>query len=143
MNGERRDISTRFAKWKWSKERMAKDLSGLMLYVRPGMEGDLEHIAGISGSVLIYSMWDGYKKDARTSGFLDACENLGIKCSPSLHTSGHAVPKDLERLVESLRPKQLIPIHTEHPERYDRFGVPRLSPEDCEPITLGTKETAT
>ena len=35
----------------------------------------------------------------------------------SLSCSGHAYPKDLARIVELIKPKLLIPIHSFHPER--------------------------
>ncbi len=34
------------------------------------------------------------------------------------HTSGHAPEEDLARLVRRLRPRYLLPVHTEHPERW-------------------------
>jgi ribonuclease J len=34
------------------------------------------------------------------------------------HTSGHAPEEDLARLVRRLRPRHLLPVHTEHPERW-------------------------
>jgi ribonuclease J len=35
-----------------------------------------------------------------------------------LHSSGHATPLDLMRFVNEVKPKILIPIHTEHPEAF-------------------------
>jgi ribonuclease J len=34
------------------------------------------------------------------------------------HTSGHAPEEDLARLVRRLRPRHLLPVHTERPERW-------------------------
>jgi ribonuclease J len=34
------------------------------------------------------------------------------------HTSGHAHPEDLMRMVRAMAPKRLIPIHTQFPEQY-------------------------
>jgi mRNA degradation ribonuclease J1/J2 len=36
----------------------------------------------------------------------------------NIHTSGHATVDDLKRLVEAISPKAVIPIHTQHPDRY-------------------------
>lgn len=35
-----------------------------------------------------------------------------------LHSSGHANPLDLIRFINEVKPKMLIPIHTEHPEAF-------------------------
>jgi ribonuclease J len=37
------------------------------------------------------------------------------------HASGHACGPDIRRLVEQVKPKRLIPIHTEHKELFERF----------------------
>lgn len=67
---------------------------------------------------VIYSMWSGY---------LDDPKHQLVKQHPhvafhEIHTSGHAVRDDLQRLVTALRPKHLVPVHTEHPEAYEKFG---------------------
>jgi len=35
------------------------------------------------------------------------------------HTTGHALLEDLKRLSDALRPKMLIPIHTDYPEEFE------------------------
>lgn len=40
------------------------------------------------------------------------------------HVSGHASRPELKKLIEGLRPKILIPIHTEKPEMFRDFSVP-------------------
>jgi urocanate hydratase len=35
-----------------------------------------------------------------------------------IHASGHAPTKEIERVIRSIKPKTLIPIHTEHPEKF-------------------------
>ncbi len=45
------------------------------------------------------------------------------------HASGHAPQSDLKQIVEQINPELLIPIHTEHPEKYqDIVDVPILLP---------------
>jgi ribonuclease J len=34
------------------------------------------------------------------------------------HASGHASPRDLRAIIAKCRPKQVVPIHTEHPEAF-------------------------
>ena len=59
----------------------------------------------------IYSLWNGYLKK---SSYLDPLKSQHIH----IHTSGHAYIKDLQEFVNKLSPKTIIPIHTEHPEKY-------------------------
>lgn len=124
-------IVNRFAMppFKMSRKDMPERLDKIMLYVRPGMNFDLERIPGIDGSVLLYSLWNGYREKKSTKGFLDALHNLGIK-EHYVHTSGHAPIPTLQRLVDMIQPKRLVPIHTQHPKDYERFGVPVVEIED-------------
>ncbi|MFW9874153.1 MAG: MBL fold metallo-hydrolase [Candidatus Thorarchaeota archaeon] len=38
-----------------------------------------------------------------------------------VHASGHATPQDIINFIEQVRPKYLIPIHTEHPEFFRKL----------------------
>jgi len=63
---------------------------------------------------VIYSMWSGYLKEPKYQG---------IKQHPKvdfheIHTSGHAVREDLQRLVTAVQAKRLVPVHTEHGDSY-------------------------
>ena len=42
------------------------------------------------------------------------------------HTSGHAYPSTLRRLVDAMKPKQIIPIHTVCPEAYAELFTPEV-----------------
>ena len=79
--------------------------------------------AGIpKDSILFYSMWSQYTLEPsfeKTQGFLDR-HKIELK---EMHTSGHAVLPDLKRFAESMNPDMIIPIHTEHPDKYrEHFG---------------------
>jgi ribonuclease J len=96
----------------------AKDIAmenGLVFMVRPTMKEFIERLGkhkSISDSVLIYSMWNGYKKKEPVSDFLAATRSLGMEII-DLHASGHAYRRELEAAVRRVSPKTLIPIHTE------------------------------
>ncbi|HIB54556.1 MAG TPA: hypothetical protein EYO39_07090 [Nitrospirales bacterium] len=109
--------------------KMSEDLGKTMISVRPGMEIDMRNIKGIEGSTLIYSLWDGYKTKNKTRQFIDCMEKLGVNVK-TLHTSGHADLPALQHMVDKLQPKTLFPIHTFHPEKFERFGVPVQKLED-------------
>lgn len=133
MRSGHESIPNRFARWKRTKEEIAARQNETMLFVRPGMEGDLERMGDLSGSVLLYSLWEGYREQERTKAFLDKVQSLGVTVR-SLHTSGHATLPALQRMVDSLQPKAIVPIHTEYPGDYERFGVRVCPAEDGEPV---------
>ncbi len=63
-------------------------------------------------SIMLYSMWDGYRTRPGSGipAFLDLAGSW-----ESLHTSGHASPRDLGLLIEKCRPHLIVPIHTDCP----------------------------
>ena len=75
---------------------------------------DVIHIFPRTKSIILYSMWDGYrtKKNSTIPEFL----NLAGKWE-YWHTSGHATIEDIKMVVEKLQPKVIIPMHTDAPEK--------------------------
>ena len=67
---------------------------------------------------VIYSQWLGYL-DGNHPEYFGGDRFAGYRNDPAVnfvyaHTSGHATLKDLQRLARALKPKALVPIHTEH-----------------------------
>jgi len=44
-------------------------------------------------------------------------EHFGIK-EYSAHASGHASGPEIKEMIKEIKPKEVIPIHTEHPEMF-------------------------
>ncbi len=64
-------------------------------------------------SIMLYSMWDGY----RTNPGSTIPEFLALAGTwETLHTSGHASPDDIKKVVDMTNPSLVIPMHTEQPE---------------------------
>jgi ribonuclease J len=80
---------------------------------------------------VIYSMWSGYLEEPKYQT---------IKQHPNvdfheIHTSGHAVREDLQRMATAVQAKRLIPVHTEHSEAYRAlFGDNVLVLQDGETL---------
>jgi ribonuclease J len=54
------------------------------------------------------------------------------------HASGHAPQSELKRIVESIAPEVVIPIHSEEPEKYKNLiDLPILLPSRGHKIFLG------
>lgn len=80
---------------------------------------------------IVFSMWKGYLD--RPNQF-DKYKD--IKLTP-LHTSGHAYIEDLQKLVEKIQPKHLIPIHTEYKDKYkELFSANIIELNDGEELNL-------
>ena len=77
----------------------------------PSMKYDLEHIPNIEGGNLIYSMWRGYEKKKGTKEFIDYLKSRNFTVN-HIHSSGHADLPTLEKMVNAVAPKKLVPIHT-------------------------------
>ncbi len=88
-----------------------------VMLCRATMLKQIADSGNLAGAEVIYSMWDGYLKDGKTQAQLDA---LNIPLT-KIHTSGHADIPTLKRLVEALQPKNVTPIHSEHPELFENL----------------------
>lgn len=84
----------------------------------------LETRMSFEEGILVYSFWNGYRETESMKYFLSECEKLGLKIIV-LHTSGHADERTLKRLIETVNPKLLLPIHTESAERFEEI-VPNV-----------------
>jgi ribonuclease J len=67
---------------------------------------------------VIYSQWQGYL-NGNHSDYYGSDQIAAYQQDPEVnfvyaHTSGHAPVEDLQRLATALKPKHLVPIHTEY-----------------------------
>ena len=66
---------------------------------------------------LVKSIWDGYWDEPNIERFRswveEHCESV-----KDIHSSGHADTQSLQRIVEFVRPKTIVPIHTDAPKRF-------------------------
>jgi ribonuclease J len=89
---------------------------------------------------VIYSQWLGYL-DGTHGDYFGSDRICACRGDPAVnfvyaHTSGHAPVADLQKLAAALKPRILVPIHTERAEQFqDHFdNVMRI--EDGEPFVL-------
>lgn len=91
-----------------------------VMCVRNSMLRYLKSLArkmSFENGLLIYSFWSGYRETESMKSFLSECEKLGLRIV-TLHTSGHADEETIKKLIETINPKELIPIHTENAQRF-------------------------
>jgi ribonuclease J len=87
------------------------------LLFRPLHRFDLERAECLSGAIYIYSQWEGYWDRGDHDMIKDWLMRHSIP-KHSIHTSGHASPADLKKLVSAINPHKVVPIHSFFPERY-------------------------
>jgi ribonuclease J len=98
-------------------ENLREVQSKSVLLFRPLHCRDLERGNCLKGAAYIYSQWEGYWEQDSYNKLKDWLERNAIP-KISIHTSGHASPKDLKKIVEAINPRTVVPIHTFLPERY-------------------------
>lgn len=84
------------------------------------VEGLIREV-GCNHSGIIYSMWQGLLEEKHNP---QGCRRLqALKDDKNVnfvyaHTSGHAVVDDLKKFANAINPKIIVPIHTEHKDKY-------------------------
>ena len=126
----------RFKNFKVTKEQIDEEFDKTVMIVRPSMLKDLEYIKGLENGIFIYSMWDGYKKEKTTKEFINFLVGKGMT-EKQIHTSGHADRDALKRMVNVLKPKNIVPIHTFEGDEYEKIftGTKVLRINDNEVVT--------
>jgi ribonuclease J len=66
----------------------------------------------LTGGAVVWSMWDGYLEEPSGQRLQKVLQSANVPLIQH-HTSGHATPADLVRLVEAMKPDVVVPIHTE------------------------------
>lgn len=94
------------------------------------------------GIRFIWSMWSGYL-DAKleNSAFSKSIRELSEKYKipiEEIHTSGHAGLEDIKWFIGQINPKVVIPIHTDTPEIFLKFGAPVKLFKDNVKYTVST-----
>lgn len=131
-NGGNEQILYQFKNYKITKEEIGQQSDKIVMIVRPSMQKDIDRITGIDGGNMIYSMWEGYLLKSDTRKFMDYLTNRKFEIY-KIHTSGHADTETLKQMVEAIKPKHIVPIHTFSGNEYQRiFSIPIIELNDGE-----------
>lgn len=135
-NEGNKTILYQFKDYKITKEEISEQSDKIVMLVRPSMQKDLEHITGIDGGNLIYSMWEGYLQKSEIKKFVDYLTSRNFTIH-KIHTSGHADTETLKQMVEAIKPKNIVPIHTFSKSEYAGiFSTPIVEINDGETIAI-------
>jgi ribonuclease J len=88
-----------------------------VLLFRPLHRFDLTEAECLSGATYIYSQWEGYWEHGAYDTVKEWAEKHSVP-KQSIHTSGHASPSELKKLVTALSPRCVVPIHSFYPDKY-------------------------
>ena len=97
--------------------------SKFLMCIRPSMKNylaKLNELCSFKNGVLFYGMWKGYLERDDMQEFIEFMKSKGIKLH-ILHTSGHADEMSVEKLIEDVSPKTIIPVHTENAEWFSKY----------------------
>ena len=102
---------------------------GFLCIVKPG-ERAAEWIERFrdKNPLVIYSLWEGYlnpEKEACNQDWVDFFAPYKESGQfVDLHTSGHATPEMLARVIEAVEPQEaIIPMHTENAEGFKQLNI--------------------
>jgi ribonuclease J len=117
--GLRAETAYQFAYYNIEMDKLDNLADRLVMLVRPSVKYDLEgYLHKYTGGCFIYSMRDSYKsRHGKTKDFLEFIADKGMPIK-DIHTSGPAGPAGLKRMVEAVKPKHIVPMHTFEGDRY-------------------------
>lgn len=116
------EILQQFGKSKIGRSQIAK--KHFTMCVRPSMKSYLEHLSKemkFNNGYLIYSLWEGYQAKPDMAAFLNFAKEKGLSIQ-TLHTSGHADEKAFNTLIDKVKPKYIIPVHTENASWFEHYN---------------------
>ena len=104
-----------------------------VMIVRPSFLDFLQRIKA-EHICLIRSIWSGYWGESQVDEFRKWVE-ANCEVLTDIHSSGHADIGSLQRIVEYVQPKRIVPIHTEHPEKFSEIfplaSINYLNDNEC------------
>lgn len=93
-----------------------------IMNIRVSMLKDIERLKDevLNNCCIVYSMWEGYKREDMYKNFLDKMKELEIDVF-DLHVSGHADYTAFNQVIDIAKPDAVIPMHTENKEKIKDF----------------------
>lgn len=84
--------------------------------------GELVEIDPEPGSNFILSTSEPFneEREIEFDKFKNWLDHFGLPMY-QIHSSGHVMPNELKRMISQIRPRTVLPVHTEHPAPFARF----------------------
>lgn len=130
----RKDLMYKFKNYRISRSEINENRDNIMMLMRNSMISDFNNI-DIKNALFIYSMWEGYLKEDSMKKMLKFIKSNNMKFH-NIHTSGHASMNTLEKMIDVINPKAIIPIHTFYPNQYFKLGKKIIILNDGESLEI-------
>lgn len=129
VKGQIASLVDKYREFRMWPSQLKERAGELVMLFRGWMMSDLERQGALDGARVFWSQWDGYLADGAGAKLQNDCLARAIPFE-SIHTSGHASPRDLQRLANAVSPKHLIPIHTFERDMFPQLFSNVLSVDD-------------
>jgi len=115
------------------QEELRKNPSGYVLLTAFYRWKEIQEVQPPPGSLFILSTSEPFEEEAEIEfrRLMNWLNIYGIQAT-QIHTSGHAFPEDLRRIVDLIEPKRLIPVHTAYPTSFGRLVSDILTKKQIE-----------
>jgi ribonuclease J len=114
------NLIEKFKDYEITPEEIDEKSKAIVMTIRQSMDYEIKRIHNLSGGTAIYSMWEGYKENQSTARFLENIVKRGAIIT-TIHTSGHADYYTLQKLISTINPLEVIPIHTLEGKNYKEY----------------------
>ncbi|MBL0226790.1 MAG: MBL fold metallo-hydrolase [Geobacteraceae bacterium] len=116
------DFRQRLYQYRVLKEELQANPAGYLFFGKMSHFRTIDLYKRVKPVNVIYSQWLGYLS-CSDNEYYGAEAMAGYQDDPLVnfvyaHTSGHATVDDLKRFAEVLKPKMLVPVHTQHPQNF-------------------------
>lgn len=101
-------------------EGLAKLSDQMVMTFRGSMAAELERAGCLTDAHAVWSLWSGYLKEPSGGRLQSWLSERGIPLS-IVHSSGHANAVDLQRFAFAVNAREVVPVHTWHPEQYCQY----------------------
>ena len=88
------------------------------------------------GSPFIHSKSEPFEEDDVNDAVLESWLTRFGLVRHQLHASGHLSEREVGEMLEAIAPKVVIPVHTEHPDRFTRLARHVIQPQRVAPLLL-------
>jgi ribonuclease J len=98
---------------------------------------ELIDIQPVPGSAFIHSKSEPIEEDDEVEEAVANWVRFFKLRRYQYHASGHMSEREIAEMIKAIAPKVVIPVHTEHPERFVRFAPRVVQPTVGQPVPLG------
>ena len=100
--------------WDWVRDNLPR----LIIPVRANAQfWAAEQLPDLKNAAFLYSDWESYNEEDGQRATLEWFKARGMTNIP-MPTSSHAYFSAIRKLVENKKPQYIIPVNTEHPEKF-------------------------